>query len=159
MGRVVSEESFSGKKLDLIKIVKNCGISDFGSQHYILISTWFSKPAIMLFASFFYACAIMRIICANKTTEIGCKVFNKGWYTYDIHENCPVFKTSTPLSIYVQNSSTPLTLDIQFQANPPLLPPSTNENQSVKRKYNSRMNIICYQGLPPGRFSLSVSTH
>ena len=59
-----------------------------------------------------------------------------------------------PLSIYVQNSSTPLTSDVQFQANPPLSP---NDNQSIKRKHNPRMNIICYQALPSGRFLFSVS--
>ena len=57
------------------------------------------------------------------------------------------------LSIYVQYSSTPLTLDIQFQANPP---PSPNDNQSIKRKHNPRMTIICYQALPSGRLLFLV---
>ena len=38
----------------------------------------------------------------------------------DVHEFCPIFKTPTPLVIYVQNSSTPLTMDVQFQTNTPL---------------------------------------
>ena len=54
-------------------------------------------------------------------------------------------KPLPPLSIYVQNSSTPLTLDVQFQTNTP--PPTTisspNDNQSIKRKHNPRMTIIC----------------
>ena len=43
-----------------------------------------------------------------------------------------------PLSINVQNSSIPLTLDVQFQTNPP----SSNDNQSIKRKHNPRMTIM-----------------
>ena len=40
-------------------------------------------------------------------------------YTYDVHENCLIFKTPQPqpprtLSIYAQNFPTPLILDIQF---------------------------------------------
>ena len=54
-----------------------------------------------------------------------------------------VFKTPHPLSIYVQNSSTPLTLYVEFQTNSPL--PSLNDNQSIKRKHDPRMTIICYQ--------------
>ena len=38
----------------------------------------------------------------------------KGRYTYDVHENCLIFKAPHPLSIYIQNSSTLLTLDVQF---------------------------------------------
>ena len=61
----------------------------------------------------------------------------------NVHENCPIFNTPPPrLSIYVQSSSTPLTLDVQFQANPP---PSSNDNQSIKRKHSPRMTI---QGFP-----------
>ena len=30
---------------------------------------------------------------------------------------------------------------------------SPNDNQSIKRKQNPRMNIICYQVVPPGRLS------
>ena len=56
----------------------------------------------------------------------------------------------TLLSIYVQNSSTPLTLDIQFQTNHS---PSPNDNQSIKRKHNPRMTIICYQVLPSDQLS------
>ena len=55
------------------------------------------------------------------------------------------FQDSPPsLSSYVQNSSTSLTLDVQFQTiSPPR--PSPNDNQSIKRKHNPRMTIICYQ--------------
>ena len=63
----------------------------------------------------------------------------------------------TPFSIYVQNSFTLLILDVQFQTNPPPLP--LNDKQSIKRKHNPRMTIICYQILPSGRLSFSVSTH
>ena len=37
-------------------------------------------------------------------------------------------RNSTPLSIYVQNSSNPLTLDVQFQTNLP----SPNDNHQLK---------------------------
>ena len=36
-------------------------------------------------------------------------------------------------------------------------PPSPNDNQSFKRKHNPRMTIVCYQVLPPGRLTFSVS--
>ena len=49
-----------------------------------------------------------------------------------------------PLSSYVQNSSTSLTMDVRFQTNPLPLP-SPNDNQSIKRKHNPRVTIICYQ--------------
>ena len=38
-------------------------------------------------------------------------------------------------------------------------PHSPNDNQSVKRKHNPRMTIVCYLVLPSGRPSLLVSTH
>ena len=37
--------------------------------------------------------------------------------------------------------------------------PSQNDNQSIKKKYNPRMTIICYQVIPSGQLSFSVSTH
>ena len=40
---------------------------------------------------------------------------------------------------------------------PPSLSP--NDNQSIKRKHNPRMTVICYQVLPAGRLSFSVPTH
>ena len=43
---------------------------------------------------------------------------------------------SPPLSSHLQNSSTPLVLDVQLQTKPP---PSPNDNQSIKRKYNPRI--------------------
>ena len=39
------------------------------------------------------------------------------------------------------------------------LPDSPNDNQSIRRKHNPRMTIICYQFLPSGRLSFSVSTY
>ena len=36
---------------------------------------------------------------------------------------------------------------------------SPNDNQSVKRKHNPRMTIICYQVFPSGQFLFSVLTH
>ena len=49
-------------------------------------------------------------------------------------------------------------LDFQrLISNEPL--PSPNDKQSIKRKHNPRMTIICYQVLPSGRLSFSVSTY
>ena len=76
----------------------------------------------------------------------------KGWCTYDVMKI--VFKTPHPLSIYVQNSSTPLTLYVEFQTNSPF--PSLNDNQSIKRKHDPRMTILCCQVLLSGPLSLSV---
>ena len=45
----------------------------------------------------------------------------------------------------VQSSSTTLTLDIQFQRNPSPFP---NYSQSIKRKLNPCMTILCYQVFP-----------
>ena len=39
------------------------------------------------------------------------------------------------------------------------LPPSPNDSQSIKRKYNPRMTIICYQVLPLCQLSFTVSTY
>ena len=42
-------------------------------------------------------------------------VYYKEWYTYDVHENCPIFKNPHPLSMYVRNSFTPFTLTSNFK--------------------------------------------
>ena len=56
----------------------------------------------------------------------------------------------------VQSSSTTLTLDIQFQRNPSPFP---NYSQSIKRKLNPCMTILCYQVFPSGWVSFLVSIH
>ena len=63
-----------------------------------------------------------------------------------------------PLSSFVQNSSTPLDLGRPISNEPPS-PYSPNDNQSIKRKHNLRMSIICYQVFSSGRLSFLVSTH
>ena len=60
-----------------------------------------------------------------------------------------------PLSINVQNSSIPLTLDVQFQTNP--LPVQMITNQLKENVIQGW--LLCYQILPSGRHSFSVSTH
>ena len=66
----------------------------------------------------------------------------------------------TSMKIIQFSRPTPLTLDVQFQTNPPPPPPpSPNDNQSIKRKHNPRMTIICCQVVPSDRLSFSVSTH
>ena len=67
-------------------------------------------------------CLIINQSLHKTPHKILHKNSTKGWYTYDVHENCSIFKTPYPhFSIYVQNSSTPLTLDIEFQTKPPSL--------------------------------------
>ena len=41
----------------------------------------------------------------------------------------------------------------------PLYLERPNDNQLIKRKHNPSMTIICYQVLPSGRISFSISTH
>ena len=42
---------------------------------------------------------------------------------------------------------------------PPPPSPTPNDNQSIKRKHNPRMTIICYHVHPLGWLSFSVSAH
>ena len=56
--------------------------------------------------------------------------YHKGRYTYDVHENCLIFKNSQPLSIYVQNFSTPLTLDVLT----PLTSPHSGRHMCITPK-------------------------
>ena len=61
-----------------------------------------------------------------------------------------------PLLVYLRPKFF-YTLDHGHPVSPP--PPYTNDSQSIKRKYNPRMTIICYQVVPSGLLSFSVSTH
>ena len=68
--------------------------------------------------------------------------FSIGWYTYDAHENYPIFKTHTPCPS-TSKILPPLDLGRPI-SNKPHFP---NDNQSIKRKHNPRMTITCYQVL------------
>ena len=75
--------------------------------------------------------SLVDISYFNKTKGLsGNQFFNKnsskGRYTYDVHENCLIFKIPTPLPFKVQNFSTHLTLDVQCQTK---LSPSTVSNK------------------------------
>ena len=86
----------------------------------------------------------------------------KGRNTYDVHENCPIFKTSPPpLSSYVQNSSPPWpsTTPQAHTHTHTHTTHSPNDKQSVKTEHNPRMTIACYQVFPSGRLLFLVSTH
>ena len=65
--------------------------------------------------------------------------FNKGWYTYDVHNNCPIFKALHSLcscrSIILQP---PWSWTSNFKRTPSLSP--TN-NQLIKRTHNPE-NVI-----------------
>ena len=61
----------------------------------------------ILLTGFYFKIEVNTSLTQNKKKH-------KGGYTYDVHQNCLIFKTPPPLSIHVQNFSTPLTLDNQF---------------------------------------------
>ena len=50
-----------------------------------------------------------------------------GWYTYDIHENCPIFKTPTPIVHLRPNFFYPLVLGRPFSNEPPPFLMITNQ--------------------------------
>ena len=53
---------------------------------------------------------------------------NKGWYTYDVHENCPIFKTPPTPVVHLHSKFFHfLTLDVYFQTNLPSLQMITNQ--------------------------------
>ena len=56
---------------------------------------------------------------------------------YDVHENCLIFKTPRTPCPSTSKILHPL---VQFQTNHP----SPNDNQSIKRKHNPKISIICY---------------
>ena len=62
----------------------------------------------------------------------------------------------TPLVYLCPEFFHPLNLGRPISNEPP---PSSNDNQTIKRKHSPRINIIYYQVLPSGRLSFSVSTH
>ena len=64
----------------------------------------------------------------------------KGWYIYDVHKNCLIFKTPHPLVQLRLNFLHPLDLGcpISNESSTP------NDNQSIKIKHNPRMNITYY---------------
>ena len=62
----------------------------------------------------------------------------------------------TPLSQLRPKFFHPLDLGRPISNEPP--PPSPNDNQSVKRKHNPRMSIICYQVLFRSAFVFSINS-
>ena len=82
------------------------------------------------------------------------KLFSKGWYTYDVYENCPIFKTPHPLVHLRPKFFYPLDLGHPISNESPFF---LNDNQSIKRKQSK--DDYCYQILPSGRLSFLASTH
>ena len=75
-----------------------------------------------------------------------------GRYTYDVHENCPIFKTPHPPCPPTSENlpPPPWPWTSNFKHPPP--PPSPNNNESIKIEHDSRMTIfniymyiICYK--------------
>ena len=62
----------------------------------------------------------------------------------------------TPLVCLSPKFFHPLDLGRPISNEPPAPP---NDNQSVKRKHNLRMTIICHQVFPAGRLLFPVSAH
>ena len=75
-----------------------------------------------------------------------------GWYTYDVYENCPIFKTTYPLVHLRPKFFHPLVLGGPISNKTPF----PNDNQSTKRKHNPRMTIICYQVFFLGLFQYQL---
>ena len=86
---------------------------------------------------------------------------HRGRYTHHVHENCPIFQTPYPLVQIHPKFFYPLDLGRPFSNSSPQLSLSLsvslslslsrNSNKSIKIKYNSGMNIMCYQVFPSGR--------
>ena len=78
-------------------------------QKYISFSSIFKR-----FQRFEMLCSKNKIYISHFPKNFIKNIFfPKGRYTYDVHENCLIFKTSH-LPVHLQNLSTPLTLDVQF---------------------------------------------
>ena len=63
---------------------------------------------------------------------------HKGWYTYDVHENCPIFKTrhsSCPAASKILPPPWPWTSNFK-RVSPPLLSPSPSSLVCTKEKHN-----------------------
>ena len=84
------------------------------------------------------------------------EIFIKWRYTYDVHQNCQIIKTSYLL---VQLCPRFFHLRKAWTSNFKRIPTSSNDNQAIKRKHNPRMTIIFYQAFLSGRLSFSASTH
>ena len=116
-----------------------------------------------LTCTFILACpSDCRLLWSAASLEPVCEsfcFFDRGWYTYDVQENCPIFKTPDLLVHLNLNTFHPLDLGRPISDEPQPPPLSSNDNQSIKRERNPKMTIICYQVLPSGRLSFSVSTH
>ena len=80
-------------------------------------------------------------------------------HTFDVLENCPIFKTSHPLVHLRPKFLHPFDLGRPISNETSIPPLSPNYSQSIKRKHDPRMTVICYQVLPSGWLSFSVSTH
>ena len=88
-----------------------------------------------LTCTFILAAASLELVC-----ESFC-FFDRGSYTYDVQENCPIFKSPDPL-FHLIPSFHPLDLGRPISNDPPS--PSSNDSQSIKRKHNPKMTIIYY---------------
>ena len=74
-------------------------------------------------------------------------------YTYGVHENCLIFNTHHPQSIYVQNISALLTLDVQF-----LNKPSYPLEQTMEQKPHRASNEIKTK-TNPSHVTFKLTTH
>ena len=71
----------------------------------------------------------------------------KGWYTYDVHENCPILKIPTPCLSMFKILPLPWSNTSNFKRIPSPTSPTSpeNYNQSIKRKHKPRTTIASYQ--------------
>ena len=118
-----------------------------------LLPTNFKKSPVQAFS-----CESCQIFHGKFFAEhLWATASNKGRQTFDVHDNCQIFKTPyPPFPATSKVLPAPWPWTPNFEPDPPS---SANDSLSIKRKHNPRMTIISYQVFPSGRFLFSVSAH
>ena len=128
---------FCTRIINKIGEYKNVEVGDLDAK----LKTWIDLLKILMFLIF------MKFSTQNK--------WLKGWYTYEVNENCSILKTPYPLTL--------LQLRPKFFHPLDLWRPISNESPSLQMisnqlKENPRMAIKCYQVFLLGWLSFSVSS-
>ena len=91
---------------------------------------------------------------ASEQTNIT-EFFSKGWYTYRVHEHCPIFKTPHRSCPSASKILPPLWLWMcNFKWTTPLQIITSQLKENIIQGW-----LICYQVLSSGSLSFSVSIH
>ena len=118
--------------------------------------TGFYIKAILTFNELMFSISCVKYLWNVAHTIFSAWKGSQERHTYDIHENCPIFKTPTHLAQLCPKIFHNLHLVRQISNELPPPPSSPNDNLSIKRKHNPRMTIIYYQVFPSGRLSFSL---